>query len=99
MTSEATARESSGDVTLATRSRALALPGRALDHIGRPVLNRPHEEPSRHWDLAPDNTSTGAAVEGRRPSQSLSIVPKVRDPQLQMDMVRPNRTSWSTGSG
>ena len=60
---------------------------RALDHIGRPVLNRPHEEPSRHWDLAPDNTSTGAVVDGRRPSQSLSIVPKVRDPQLRMDMI------------
>ncbi len=87
MTSEATARESSGDVKLVTSSRALALPGRALDHIGRPVLNRPHEEPSRHWDLAPDNTSTGVAVAGRRPSQSLSVVPKVRDPQLQMDMV------------
>ena len=27
------------------------------------------------------------AVQGRRLSQSLTIVPKVRDPQLRMDMV------------
>lgn len=55
-----------------------------LDHITQPVLNRPHEEPSRYWQLAEDNTSTGVAVNGRRPSQYLTIVPKVRDPQLQM---------------
>ena len=60
-----------------------------LDHITQPVLNRPHEEPSRYWQLAEDNTSTGMAVDGRRPSQSLTIVPKVRDPQLRMDMVPP----------
>ena len=57
-----------------------------LDHIAQPVLNRPHDEPSRHWQLAEDNTSTGVAVQGRRPSQSLTIVPKVRDPQLRMDV-------------
>ena len=60
-----------------------------LDHITQPVLNRPHQEPSRHWQLAEDNTSTGVAVDGRRPSQSLAIVPKVRDPQIRMDMVPP----------
>ena len=48
-----------------------------LDHITQPVLNRPHEEPSRYWQLAEDNTSTGVAVKGRRPSQYLTIVPKV----------------------
>ena len=58
-----------------------------LDHITQPVLNRPHEEPSRYWQLAEDNTSTGVAVKGRRPSQYLTIVPKVRDPQLQMAVV------------
>ena len=58
-----------------------------LDHITQPVLNRPHEEPSRYWQLAEDNTSTGVAVKGRRPSQYLTIVPKVRDPQLQMEVV------------
>ena len=57
-----------------------------LDHITQPVLNRPHEEPSRYWQLAEDNTSTGMAVKGRRPSQYLTIVPKVRDPQLQMEV-------------
>ena len=62
-----------------------------LDHIAQPVLNRPHAEPSRHWQLAEDNTSTGVAVQGRRPSQSLTIVPKVRDPQLRMDMVPPQQ--------
>ena len=58
-----------------------------LDHITQPVLNRPHAEPSRHWQLAQDNTSTGVAVNGRRPSQYLTIVPKVRDSQLQMEVV------------
>ena len=57
-----------------------------LDHITQPVLNRPHAEPSRHWQLAEDNTSTGVAVKGRRPSQYLTIVPKVRDSQLQMEV-------------
>lgn len=84
--SSQTAPETSADLTLQTTSRSLALPGRSLDHITQPVLNRPHEEPSRHWQLAADNTSTGMAVNGRRPSQSLTIVPKVRDPQLQMDV-------------
>ncbi len=64
MTSEATTRESAGDLTLVTKSRSLALPGRPLDHISQPVLNRPHDEPSRHWQLAEDNTSTGVIIEG-----------------------------------
>ncbi|MCY3643005.1 MAG: hypothetical protein OXG41_05430 [Acidimicrobiaceae bacterium] len=86
MTSEATTRESAGDLTLVTKSRSLALPGRPLDHIGQPVLNRPHEEPSRHWELAEDNTSTGVIIEGRRLSQALVIVPKERGAQLKLQV-------------
>ncbi len=86
MTSEATTRESAGDLTLVTKSRSLALPGRPLDHISQPVLNRPHEEPSRHWQLAEDNTSTGVIIEGRRLSQALVIVPKERGAQLRMQV-------------
>ena len=59
MTSETTTRDSAGDLTVVTNSRTMALPGRPLDHISQPVLNRPHEEPSLHWQLAEDNTSTG----------------------------------------
>ena len=55
-----------------------------LDHITQPVLNRPHEEPSRHWELAEDNTSTGEIIEGRRLSQAHLIVPKQRTAQLRM---------------
>ncbi len=86
MTSETAARDSTEDLTLVTKSRSLALPGRPLDHISQPVLNRPHEEPSRHWQLAEDNTSTGAVIEGRRLSQALVIVPKERGAQLRMQV-------------
>ena len=64
----------------------MALPGRPLDHISQPVLNRPHEEPSRHWQLAEDNTSTGWAIDGRRLSQALVIVPKERGAQQRMQV-------------
>ena len=84
MSSETRTRDSAGDVRLVTTSRSLALPGRPLDHITRPVLNRPHEEPSRHWQLADDNTSTGVVIDGRRLSQALVIVPKERGSQLRM---------------
>ncbi len=86
MTPEATARGSADDLTLVTKSRVLALPGRPLDHISQPVLNRPHEEPSRYWQLAEDNTSTGVVIEGRRLSQALVIVPKERGAQLRMQV-------------
>lgn len=55
-----------------------------LDHITRPVLNKPHEEPSKHWELAEDNTSTGKVNHERRLSQALVIVPKERGTQLRM---------------
>ncbi|MXW96385.1 MAG: hypothetical protein F4110_13455 [Acidimicrobiaceae bacterium] len=86
MTSETTTRESAGELTVVTKRRDLALPGRPLDHISQPVLNRPHEEPSRHWQLAEDNTSTGVIIEGRRLSQALVIVPKERGAQLRMQV-------------
>ena len=86
MTSETAARGSAADLALVTRSRSLALTGRPLDHISRPVLNRPHEEPSRYWHLAEDNTSTGVIVEGRRLSQALVIVPKERGAQQRMQV-------------
>ncbi len=57
-----------------------------LDHISRPVLNRPHEEPTRHWQLAEDNTSTGEVIEGRRLSQALVVVPKERGSQQRLDV-------------
>ena len=86
MTLGATARGSAEDLTLVSRSRSLALPGRPLDHISQPVLNRPHEEPSRHWRLAEDNTSTGEQIDGRRLSQALVIVPKERGAQLRIQV-------------
>ena len=86
MTSETATRDSAGDLALVTRSRSLALPGSPLDHISRPVLNRPHEEPSRHWQLAEDNTSTGVVVEGRRLSQALVIVPRERGAQQRIQV-------------
>ncbi len=61
--------------------------GILLTHITNPVLNRPHEEPSRHWKLAEDNTATGEIVSGRRPSQTRTIVPKVRDQSLRLDVI------------
>jgi len=69
------------EVTLTTKSRHLALSGNALDHISQPVLNRPHSEPSSHWQLAADNTATGEVIQGRRLSQALVIVPKERGAQ------------------
>ena len=86
MTSETTARDSVEDVTVAAESESPKRPGRTLDHISQPVLNRPHEEPSRHWQLAEDNTSTGEVIEGRRLSQALVIVPKERGAQLRMQV-------------
>ncbi len=71
------------EVTLTTKSRHLALSGNALDHISQPVLNRPHSEPSSHWQLAADNTATGEVIQGRRLSQALVIVPKERGAQLR----------------
>ena len=58
-----------------------------LDHISRPVLNKPHAEPLKHWQMGADNTATGVAVNGRRPSQAMSIVPKERSSQLQIQTV------------
>ncbi|MXZ99427.1 MAG: hypothetical protein F4076_11435 [Acidimicrobiaceae bacterium] len=86
MSSETAARSSAEDLALVTTSRSLALPGRPLDHISRPVLNRPHEEPSRHWQLSEDNTSTGAVMQGRRLSQALVIVPKERGAQQRLEV-------------
>lgn len=57
-----------------------------IDHVSNPVLNRPHEEPSRHWQLAEDNTSTGEIIDGRRLSQAMVIVPKARTAQLQLQV-------------
>ena len=54
------------------------------DPIARPILNKPHEEPTRHWKLAEDNTSTGEVINERRLSQSLLIMPKERGSQLRM---------------
>lgn len=84
MTSEATAGDSVDDVSVAAERGDLEPVARPLDHVSQPVLNRPHEEPSRHWELAEDNTSTGVAIEGRRLSQALVIVPKERGTQLRM---------------
>ena len=75
---------------IATRSRRLALSDGVLDHVSRPVLNRPHEEPSRHWRLAGDNTSTGTVIDGRRLSQALVIVPKARAAQGQLEVAAPD---------
>ena len=86
MTSETTTRDSAGDLTVVTNSRSMVLPGRPLAHISQPVLNRPHEEPSLHWQLAEDNTSTGKQIEGRRLSQALVIVPKERGAQQRMQV-------------
>ena len=86
MTSETTKSDSADDPAVVTKSRTMALPGRPLDHISQPVLNRPHEEPSRHWQLAEDNTSTGWAIDGRRLSQALVIVPKERGAQQRMQV-------------
>ena len=61
--------------------------GALPDHISQPVLNPPHAEPSRHWQLAADNTATGVAINGRRPSQAMSIVPKERSSQMQFQTV------------
>ena len=33
-----------------------------LDHITQPVLNRPHEEPSRYWQLTENNYSVLAEI-------------------------------------
>ena len=57
-----------------------------LDHVTQPVLNRPHEAPSRHWELGEDNMATGEVIEGRRVSQALVIVPKQRGAQLRMQV-------------
>jgi len=86
MTFEITADKVATDPSPAGTGGRVAVPGRPLDHIIRPVLNRPHEEPSRYWQLAEDNTSTGVAIEGRRLSQALVIVPKERGSQLRMQV-------------
>ena len=65
-----------------------------LDHITQPVLNRPHEEPSRYWQLAEDNTSTGVAVKGRRPSQYLTIVRRFVTRSFRWRSFHQMRTSW-----
>ncbi|MCY4069057.1 MAG: DEAD/DEAH box helicase family protein [Acidimicrobiaceae bacterium] len=92
MNSDPTKLGVSEGVRLDTKSRRLALPDEAQDkatdevpdHIRQPVLNRPHEEPSRHWQLSSDNTSTGRAMDGRRLSQALVIVPKQRGAQQRI---------------
>ena len=71
----------------AAKNRGTPPDGTLLDHISQPVLNPPHAEPSRHWQLAADNTATGVAINGRRPSQAMSIVPKERSPQMQFQTV------------
>ena len=81
-----TAKPETTAPSIRVSQRRLRLPGRSLDHISRPVLNRPHDEPSRHWRLAEDNTSTGEVIDGRRLSQALVIVPKERGAQLRMQV-------------
>ena len=71
----------------AAKNRGTSPDEALLDHISQPVLNPPHAEPSRHWQLAADNTATGVAINGRRPSQAMSIVPKERSPQMQFQTV------------
>ena len=66
--------------------KPLPTPSRVLDHVTQPVLNRPHLEPSRYWELGEDNIATGEVIEGRRLSQALVIVPKQRGTQLRMQV-------------
>ena len=70
-----------------SNSREMLPDAALLDHISQPVLNPPHAEPSRHWQLAEDNTATGVAINGRRPSQAMSIVPKERSAQMAFQTV------------
>ncbi|MCY3968022.1 MAG: hypothetical protein OXF21_05595, partial [bacterium] len=51
--------------------KPLPTPSRVLDHVTQPVLNRPHLEPSRYWELGEDNIATGEVIEGRRLRQAL----------------------------
>ena len=53
----------------------------SADPQTQPVLNRPWEEPGRHWKLGDDNRATGEVLSGRRRSAARVIVPKARATQ------------------
>ncbi|MGB3619602.1 MAG: DEAD/DEAH box helicase family protein, partial [Catalinimonas sp.] len=43
-----------------------------------PILNSPYEYPDQHWELDPQGQPTGNPVNGRRPAQFITPIPKAK---------------------
>lgn len=48
------------------------------DFFKQPILNSPYEYPKRHWELDDQGQPTGRIIEGRRPAQFITPVPRPR---------------------
>lgn len=48
------------------------------DFFKQPILNSPYDYPQRHWELDEQGQPTGRIVQGRRPAQFITPVPKPR---------------------
>ena len=44
----------------------------------QPILNSPYEYPSRYWELDETGQPTQRIIEGRRPAQFITPIPKPR---------------------
>ena len=48
--------------------------------VSQPILNPPHEQPTRHWALGADNIATDVLRQGRRPSSDRLAIPGAAGP-------------------
>lgn len=48
------------------------------DFFSRPILNSPYEYPAYHWELDDDGQPTQKKLQGRRPAQFITPIPKAR---------------------
>lgn len=59
----------------------------AADPISNPVLNRPHEEPTQHWQIHKDeHVPTGQLIRSRRLSTAAVVMPKKRSSQMRLQV-------------
>lgn len=62
----------------------------------QPILNSPYEYPSRHWELDKDGQPTQRIIEGRRPVQLITPVPR---PKHQKGLGGQQRMIFDEGLG
>ena len=64
--------------------------------FAQPILNSPYELPIRHWELDENGQPTGKIVEGRRPAEFITPIPKPKMQSRQQALVLDQGTGLSS---